>query len=154
MGVIRRKRVRRAVRRFGGYLRHPRRVDCLDCGFLALGGYEVTEAERIQIATPSSGTQPDWKKLWCHCNRWVRYELTYTGPSYEGLQEELQQDRRTCKSYLRYREGWSPDEHRELRLKREEVRVRVLFLLLGSLLGSALTLLVKSLTNWLGLASS
>lgn len=147
MALIRRKkRLRRAALRLWGRLwgrlRHPRRIGCLDCGFLALGGKEVSDAARIEISSPSSGSQPDWRKLWCHCNRWVSYELIYAGPSYEGLQEELRADRRTCDSFLRYRHGWSPDEHRALVLKKEEVRVRVLLLLLGSVLGFVLGFLV------------
>lgn len=137
----RRTRLRRMVRWLRGRIRHPRRVDCLDCGFLALGGEEVHDAARIEIATPSSGSQPDWKRLWCHCNRWLDYDLMYVGPSYEALQDELQSDRRLCDSFLRYRHGWSPDEHRDLVLKKEELRVRVVLLLLGSVLGFVLGLL-------------
>jgi hypothetical protein len=97
------------------------------------------------ISTPSSAAQPDWKKIWCHCNRWEGYELGYSGPSHEALQDELAKGRRTCKSFLRYRPGWSPDEHRQLVLKKEEIRWRWLFLLAGTGLGSAVTWLAGKL---------
>jgi hypothetical protein len=101
-----------------------------------MDGNKVTDAERVMVSTPSSAVQPDWKALRCHCDRWFSYDLT--APSYEALQDELRADRRTCDSFLHYRRGWSPDEHRNLVLQKEELRVRVLLLLLGAVVGFVL----------------
>jgi hypothetical protein len=139
------RRVKRIVRRAYGFIPHPLPVTCLDCGFLELAGQEVTPAERIMLATPSSAVQPDWKKVWCHRNLWHGYELGYVGPAYEALEDELKKVRRDCEGFFRHRPGWSPAGHLELLLKAHEKRSNLFFLLLGSILTLLFTWLAKRL---------
>lgn len=116
---------------------------CLSCGFIGIGGNELTKAERIMISTPGSAAQPDWREIWCQRNCWVEYELIYAGPSYQGLQDELAKDRTSCEEFFPHRPGYSPDEHRALQEKEKERRERWIL--------AALSRLPKWLTSLLGL---
>jgi len=73
----------------------------------------------------------------------VEYDLIYTAPSVEGILDELQRPRRTCEGFLVYRPGWSPTGHQDLLLKGIARKEKILFAVLGWVLGVIGTLLVK-----------
>ncbi|SRR6266404_647432 len=120
-----------------GFVRHPRPVTCLDCGFLALGNEEVTRAERILLHGEGSAGLPcspeELTDLNCTRSLWVDYDLTYVDGSAQGIFDELEQDRRGCAGFLRYRPGFSPSEHRDLLLKRMDSKEKLKFAVLGGI---------------------
>lgn len=128
-------------------VKHPKRVACLNCGFLSLGEAEVTAADRLMLSAKGAGACPDLEVLHCSRSLWVRYDLFYSGTNAEGIFEELEVDRRDCAGFLRHRPGWTPFEHRDLLSKTLEARQKITFAVVGSLL----TLFAAWLTKQLGI---
>ena len=129
-------------------------VRCLECGFLALGEYEVTEAERCMLASRgSSAVMPALESLHCHRSLWITYDLTYVGNP-EGPKLDEVNEQRRCGGFLRYKPGLSPDDHMQRLLRSEdrseETRVRFKYLVLASVLGSGLTLLAQWVAKHFG----
>jgi len=120
-----------------GFARHPLPVTCLDCGFLALDDEEVTKADRIMLHCEGSAGLPcspeELTNLNCTRSLWVDYDLTYLGGSAQGIFDELEQERRRCVGYLKYRPGFSPSEHRDLLLKRMDSKEKLKFAVLGGI---------------------
>lgn len=142
------------LRELVGFVRHPARVTCLDCGFLALQDGEVTRADRILLhckGTAGLPCHPDDLPADLVCTRslWVQYELVFGGGSHEGVFDELERDRRSCPGYLKYIPGFSPKEHREQLLKRMDNKERIRFAVLGGII----TLIVAWLAKHFGLKS-
>src|SRR4051812_8189491 len=71
-------------------VRHPKRVTCLDCGFLASGDEDekVSGAIRSDLGAERMSTEG----IWCSRNNWIELELGFGG----SISEELQKDRRQC----------------------------------------------------------
>jgi len=118
------------------YLRHPRGMTCLECGFLASGDFEVRTSDRVLLACSGEGGCPPLNKLHCQRKLWVNYELGNWDDSREGLFEEVQKKRRPCDGFLRYRPGWSPSEHRNLLQGKLEWRDKI-FISATSAIGAA-----------------
>ena|SRR5216684_8653747 len=134
-----------------GFVRHPLPVTCLNCGFLALGDEEVTRADRIMLHCEGSAGLPcspdELTNLNCTRSLWVDYDLTYLDGSAQGIFDELEQDRRRCAGYLKYRPCFSPGEHRDLLLKRMDSKEKLMFAVLGGIV----TLLLAWIAKRLGL---
>ncbi len=128
---------RKTLQTILGFVRHPLPVTCLNCGFLALGDEEVTKADRIMLHSEGSAGLPcspdELTNLNCTRSLWVDYDLTYNSDSVQGIFEELEQDRRGCAGYLKYRPGFSPSEHRDLLLKRMDSKEKLKFAVLGGI---------------------
>ena len=114
------------------FTRHPRRT-CLKCGFLALGDAEreVTTAIRVLVSAKESPID----MLQCSRSLWVDYDLMYAAPNVDSIVEEIQSDRRKCRGFYPYNEGWSPAEHKDLVLKARDRRRIALATVLGYLSG-------------------
>lgn len=125
------RRLRNLAHFLRARVRHPRRVTCLQCGFLSLGDAEVTAAQRTMLHLRS---QNGIANLNCARSRWESYDLEYSGPDAEGIFNELEVDRRSCQEFLLYRPGWTPNGHKEILLKKLETQQKILFAVLGSLL--------------------
>lgn len=110
-------------------------MTCLDCGFLSGGSDEVSSANRAMLAARGVGGCPSLDHLHCSRSLWVSYDLTYVGTNADAIFEELEGDRRGCRGFLRYRPGWTPNEHRDLVGKAFETRQKVIFTILGTGLG-------------------
>ncbi len=138
-----------------GFLRHPLPVTCLDCGFLALGDEEVTRADRILLHFGGSAGLPcspeELTNLNCTRSLWVDYDLTYFDGSAQGIFDELEQDRRGCAGYLRYKPGFSPSEPRNLLLKGMDSKEKLKFAVLGGIAGGIVTLFFTWIAKHLGL---
>jgi hypothetical protein len=135
--------LRRLIRT--AYLRvnHPRRVTCLDCGFLSLGEAEVTHADRVMLHMKGTGGWcPSLDVLGCSRSLWVNYDLTYSGTSAEVIFDELDLDRRSCDGFFKYKPGWTPTDHRELLSKHQESRQKIVSGILLAVASSILTVLV------------
>lgn len=130
------------------YARHPFGVTCLDCGFLALGEKELSTASRILLHCKGAAGCPPLEMIWCSRSLWVVYDLTYVGTDAEGIFDEVQKERRGCKGFFRYRPGWSPTGHQDMLLKALERRKNFFYVLLGSFIGSLLSLIINRLTNF------
>ncbi len=68
----------RTLRLGWSHLRHPRKITCLDCGFLALGDSEVTPANRILLEGRGVAGSPPLEDVRCSHALWVSYDLNYT----------------------------------------------------------------------------
>lgn len=130
------------------FVRRPRRVTCLECGFLAWDSKEVDTPTRITLYNPGLAGQPaEFEKFHCLRSMWT-WSLTYVDTDASIVRDELQQSRRGCDGYYRYRQGWSPGEHRDLVLKSSENRFRVWQVILSAAVGGAVALIVNRLTKW------
>jgi len=131
------------------YARHPRKVTCLNCGFLSFGeDTEVSTADRILLhAVKESPKLPPVDELCCSRKSWVDYDLIYGATDTGGIIDEIQKDRRDCQAFFRYWPGWSPSGHRDLLLKAFEKRQKVFFTVLGVFLGALGSLLTR-LGDW------
>lgn len=148
--IIRKPPLRVRLKRFAHraflWIRHPSRVTCYQCGFLSFGEDEVTLQHREVLA--SGGPSLSVENLRCFRSCWTEYGVY--GWSEDIVRSELENDRRGCPGYFRHREGWKPNEHRDLLSKRWETKRQFFFTVLGAALGSALALLVAWLTVKLG----
>ncbi len=135
----------RNLRRAAAYLRHPKGMTCLNCGFLALADGEVSPANRVLLGANGEAGCPPINKLRCTKKLWISYDLTYFDDSRDGLFAELRERRRPCVGFLRYRPVRSPREHLDLE---ESKRARSEKIIIG-LLGAAVGILAAILTKWL-----
>lgn len=155
--MLRRQPLKVRLRRFSRSLFHrlkrPRRVTCLDCGYLSFGEAEATVEDRVmlahrvgELAETNAYMSPSISLDDLRCFRacWIDYAV-YARNDYSILRE-LEMDRRGCKDFDRHRRGFKPYEHRDLLLKRWETRRQFFFTVVGSAVGSALALLVAWLT--------
>lgn len=126
-------------------------MTCLNCGFLALGDFEVSKANRILLAASGEDGCPPLNKLHCLRKLWVNYELGYFNDRRDGVFEEVQKKRRPCEGFLRYRPGWSPSEHRDLLQSKLERRKKVFISAASAVGGAVLTLAVAWLLKRLGI---
>ena len=126
-------------------------MTCLDCGFLALTDGEVRTADRVQLWANGEAGHPPLNKLRCIKKLWVDYDLTYFEDSRQGLFDELQQRRRPCVGFLRYRPGRSPKEHLELEDKKRETREKIIIAIFGAAGGILVTLVTAWLLKHYGL---
>lgn len=133
------------------FLRHPRGMTCLECGFLALNDREVSKADRVLLACSGEAGCPPLNQLRCVRKLWVNYDLQNFENSRDGLFEEIQQRRRPCEGFLRYRPGWSPDEHKELLQARLDRREKIIISSMSAIGASVLTLLGAWLLKLWGL---
>ncbi len=117
-------------RTLDGYVRHPRKVTCLECGFLTAGNNaQLTYADRAMLH--AGGPAGSIEGVYCLRGLWVGFELNGLP---DDFWDELKEDRRTCGGYLKYNPGWSPKEHRDLLLKRQERKDKLLFLIAGAVI--------------------
>ena len=153
MPIRKRKRVLarlpKLTRTAAAHLRHPRQVTCLDCGFLALGDAEVNKRDRVLFAVRGVAGCPPVGALRCSRSLWVDYDLLYYRPNAAAIFEEIETDRRQCKGFHRYQEGYSPREHLDLLSKAHDKahdnRRAVFIAFLVMILGLIATWLVKVL---------
>lgn len=145
------RRLRNRVDRLAVLARHPKRVTCLECGFLSLGEAEVTKAERRMLASRGVGSCPPLDVIRCSRALWVDYDLMYAGTDSDGIFDELEADRRGCEGFLRHEPGWTPNEHRELLKKVLENRRKIVLVLLAAVTGSITGLLGAWVAKILGL---
>jgi hypothetical protein len=117
------------------HLRRPRRVTCLDCGFLALAGGEVGGANRVRLGIKGAAGCPPLEALGCSHSLWIDYDLMYSGTDATAIFEELEKDRRQCTDFFRYRPGSSPREHQDLVLKKRDLWQRIVLAVLSWILG-------------------
>ena len=133
----------KALRTVWAYVRRPRRVTCLDCGFLAHLGQEVTSATRVMLgARGVAGMPSEPEQLRCFRSSWVDYDLTYVGPSIDGMFDELERARRSCPGFYRHKHGWSPSEHLGFVKSTAERRSKILVAVVSAVVGGAITVLV------------
>jgi hypothetical protein len=139
---IRRHSWKARARTAWAQLRHPLRgrVTCLDCGFIALGDTEVSQWDRDLLAAKGTAgcSRPD--ELRCFRQNWFHDEL--------GLDfrfEVLQEDRRLCTGFYRYKENSSPIEHKDLLAKAHDRREKYALALFGAFLTLLVTWVVKNL---------
>lgn len=135
-------RLKRFARRALLQIRHPRRVTCYQCGFLAFGDDEVTLQHREVLV---SGEPISVEGLRCFRSCWTDYGVYGWGE--DIVRSELELDRRNCPGFFRHREGWTPNEHRDLLSKRWDTKRQFLFTVLGSAVGSLLAFLI-ALIAW------
>lgn len=130
------------------FARHPRRITCLDCGFLSFGDKEVSTANRILLHMRGQAGCPSLDVLGCWRSLWIILDLSYFGgyPADE-IFDMVEKQQRNCKGYFKYRPGLLPSDHQNLQLKALEWKQKLLF----AVLGSVLTLLVAWLAKLLGL---
>jgi len=90
------------------------------------------------------------EKARCYQNRWVDYELGYSGDSIDGVAEELKTSRDDCGGFINHEPGSTPQQHldRQEQLRKERVQSRIALLaflgaLLGALIPSILSRLLK-----------
>jgi hypothetical protein len=150
-------RLRRRARNLIHRIRRPRRVTCLDCGFLSFGEAEATKEDRVMLAarvglagrnvevSPSISLDT----IRCFRSRWIDYAVF--GGDDDSILRELAMDRRGCPDFGTHRRGFSPKEHKDQLLKRWESRRQFFLTVLGSAVGSLLALLVAWLTWRLGI---
>lgn len=138
-----RNRLRRGLRRWANRLlirARLRKSTCLNCGFLALGDAEVSEASRAELAARGMAGGPSLDQLRCSRSLWVAYDLAYAETDVEGVYKELlEEDRRCCRGFMWHRPGFPPSEHRDLVLRKLDSWQKLLF----AVLGAALALLVQ-----------
>lgn len=151
-GRIRRwwNRIKGRARHLAHWVRHPRLITCLECGFLALGTSEVSEADRFRLASRGSTGYPPLDQLCCARSLWVEYDLMYVSTNADALFKELEADRRGCSGFLRHRKGWRPSEHKDLLSKALETRQKIRFTIFGAILGLLVTLLATWISRLLG----
>jgi hypothetical protein len=149
-------RLRRFARDLLHRMRRPRRVTCLDCGYLSFGGAEATGEDRVILAERMAawgnvGISLDISldTLRCFRSLWLEYRLLGGGD--EVILSELDTDRRGCRGFDRHRPGFTPSEHLDLLSKRWEARRQFWLTVLGSAAGATLALLVAWLTWWWGI---
>lgn len=150
-------RIIRNARNLAHCIRHPRRITCLECGFLSFGGAEATCEDRVMVdaRVALAGTNIEVSpsisldKLCCFRSLWVDYAV-YGGGD-EGTIRELAMDRRGCAGFNPHRPGFKPGEHRDMLLKRWEARRQFFLTVLGSAIGATLALLGAWLTGRLGI---
>jgi hypothetical protein len=139
------------------YLRHPKGVTCLKCGFLAFGNEEMITINRgclsvglapfltkASAATISqNAVSPDFEQMNANCFKslWVR-EATLPG---YGIFDEVVKRRRPCEGFFPYRPGYSPSEHRTLQEKKHDLNEKIRLGVLSALFGAAITILI----DWL-----
>ncbi len=134
------------------FARHPRRITCLECGFFSLEDKEVSSADRILLhMRGTAGGCPPLDSLGCWRSLWVEYDLTYCGVDAGAILDEVQRDRRNCKGFFRYNSGNSPSDHQELLLKAQERKQKLIFTVIGSVIGSGITLFVTWLVKLFGM---
>lgn len=124
-------------------VKHPSRVTCYQCGFLSFGDNEVTFQHREVLASGEPSLSVE--KLRCFRSCWTEYGVYEWGE--DVVRSELEIDRRDCPGFFRHRQGWTPNEHRDLLSKRLETRQKIAF----AFFGSFLTLLVAWLAKLLGM---
>jgi hypothetical protein len=127
---------------------------CLDCGFLTIRTREVTQAQRVMLASrgesaamPTHSEQTD-----CFRNLWVEYDLNYWEPSLEGVFDELKRSRDKCVGFFPYESGFTPAQHLERQegRRREKLQWRIARLgFFGALLGALIGSVLPSLWRWL-----
>ena len=140
--------LRKFLKLVSSRITRPSPVTCLECGFLALGQHEVTEAERCMLASRgSSAVMPNLESLHCHRSLWVTYDLTYVGNA-EGPKLDEVNEQRHCRGFLRYKPGLCPDDHMQRLLRSEERGAQFKYVMLGLVLGSVLTLLATLVASW------
>lgn len=132
-------RLKRLARKSFLWIRHPRRVTCYQCGFLSFGNDEVTFQHRRFLASGEEGLSVE--NLRCFLSCWTEYGVYGRGE--DIVRSELESDRRDCPGFFRHREGWAPNEHRELLSKRWETKRQFFLTVLGAAVGSAFALLVR-----------
>ncbi len=90
---------------------------CLNCAFLGHARATVSQEDRdlfaLILSTSVNSVTPHWQDVWCSKRMWTNYILTYSAPTWPGLSEELKSDRKTCLGWMRFRPGYSPQEHRD-----------------------------------------
>jgi len=124
-------------------------VTCTTCGFLTIADRELTDAQRVMIATPSLAVTPsNLEQLTCSRGLWRDYDLTYSGGD-AGLAVEEATKERKCRGYFEYCPGWPPEGHRDLLLRSQDRRHdrlnNTLFTLLGALVALAAQWVAKRL---------
>ena len=141
--------LKRLGRNVAAFAHHPRRITCLECGFLALDDKEVSTADRIRLhMRGTAGGCPSLEKLCCFRSLWVNFDLSYCGvPPADEIFDMVQKSQRNCKGFFRYRSGWSPSGHQDLLLKSLEWKQKLFF----AVLGSGLTLFAAWLAKLFGL---
>ncbi len=116
-----------------------RKRTCTDCGFLAYGGAEMDREGRIMLDTRGqAGMFSDVGKVHCFKNEWT-WGLHYVEPNWEAVFGELDEDRRDCEGFRRYRSGRSPEAHVAIEDIHGQRRFQALLGLLsfgGALLGA------------------
>jgi len=138
-------RLKRLAHRSFLRMKRPRR--CLDCGCLSFGDAEATRQDRELLNAIDSNLSLD--NLHCFLSCWTDY-APYAWNE-DVVLRELKLDRRGCPAFFRHRPGWTPTEHRDLRAKRSDTRRQIFLNVIGSFLGSALTLLVGWLAWKMGI---
>jgi hypothetical protein len=144
-----RTKVWRILRTAPAYLCHPKGMTCLNCGFLELGDREVGTAYRVALADNGEPECPPLDKLHCAKKLWVRSDLRIFDDGRGGLFRELQERRRPCVGFLRYRPGRSPSGHLNLEDKKRARRERRVDVLISAFVGAVVALLTTQLTTWL-----
>jgi hypothetical protein len=130
--------------------RKPKEIRCIDCGFLTIGGREVSETERILLDNRGvAGLPGHLDQLDCDRGLWVDYHLAYYAADEQLLLKEATNIRR-CHGYFAHVAGWSPEGHRTLLLRRQD-RFRdhvsdAIFALLGAALALAVQWVAKRLS--------
>ena len=129
----------------------PGKVSCLGCGFLTIGGREVSETVCIMLnARGGAGLPGQLDQLDCDRGLWVDYHLAYIAPDEQLLLEEATKSRR-CPGYFAHVAGWSLEGHRALLLRRQDRLRDLLSNAFFALLGAALALMVQCVVKRLGL---
>lgn len=134
------------------YVRHPRQVTCLDCGFLACSNDdEVVSAERARLYIHE-------KVVRCFRSLWIVQDLPLDlraprftlWPDFNVIYEELERPRRRCRGFYPYDPGRSPSKHLDLVQRTAEKRLRFWLILVGAVLVGLITLcrdLVNEMTG-------
>lgn len=126
---------------------------CLDCGFVTIDGMELTNPDRIMLASGGvSAKMPahaDGTR--CFKNLW-EYDVHYAGDSWDGVKNELEESRDDCAGFRAYEAGFNPIEHKahqeQDRLQAVQWRVARLGFV-GSVLGGLLGTGIAALIRWL-----
>jgi hypothetical protein len=93
---------------------------------------------------------PEWTN--CFQERWIDYDLNYSGDSFGAVLEELESDRDGCDGFIKYEPGSNPQQHLETKeqLRRENVQWRTAKLsFLGALIGALIGSVLPKLMSWL-----
>ena len=129
------------------FLRRPFRVTCLACGFLACEDAEVDDGTRVLLGTSGQSarmpSQAYLDALGCRRSQWIDHDLFGT-PLFDVVNE-----RQRCKAFLRYKPGFSPEEHMKRLSDSEQRRTQFAYTILAAFLGAVLVLAGQTGQQWL-----
>lgn len=120
---------------------------CLDCGFLTIQNKEISHPQRIMIGTEgkSASMPSNYEQTRCFKDLW-EYDLHYIGNSFDGVIDEIKINRNSCRGFIPYEPGFTPEQHIEIQLenRKEKLQWKVAILgFLGSLLGGIIVTIIS-----------